>query len=59
MGDKTGVGQFLRNKPNEIWQKMKYGEPGQTPDMNAGIITTTSDLQDLYAELMNTTTYPD
>lgn len=51
----TGVGQFVRTKPNEAWFKMKFGE-GTMP---VGVIKTTSDLKDLYKALVNTTDFPD
>lgn len=55
---KTGIGQFVRQKPNEAWFKIKFGEPGT--GMNPGqFVTSTSDLKDLYKALINTTTYPD
>ncbi len=50
------LGQFVREKPHEAWFKAKFGEPGA---MNPGIITATSDLQDLYAALVNATNFPD
>jgi len=50
------AGQFVREKPNEAWFKAKFGEAGS---MDPGLITSTSDMQDLYAALVNTVTYPD
>jgi len=49
------LGQFVREKPNEAWFKAKFGEAGAMPP---GILTTTSDLQDLYAALADATNYP-
>ena len=51
------LGQFIREKPNEGWFKAKFGEPGT--GMNPGLVTATSDLQDLYAALANATNFPD
>jgi hypothetical protein len=50
------VGEFVRDKPNELWFKAKFGEPGS---MAPGLVTATSDLQDLYAALANATNFPD
>ncbi|MEE8486645.1 MAG: hypothetical protein V3S56_00655 [Gemmatimonadota bacterium] len=50
------LGQFVREKPNEAWFKAKFGEAGS---MDPGLVTSTSDLQDLYAALVNTGDYPD
>jgi mono/diheme cytochrome c family protein len=50
------VGQFAREKPNELWLKVKFGEPGK---MDAGLVTTTSDILDLYKALTDDVTYPD
>lgn len=50
------AGQFVREKPNEAWFKAKFGEAGS---MDPGLVTSTSDMQDLYAALVNTVDYPD
>lgn len=50
------IGKFAREKPNELWFKAKFGEDGA---MSSGIITATSDLQDLYAALVSTVNFPD
>lgn len=50
------LGQFVREKPNEAWFKAKFGEPGT--GMEPGLLTETSDLQDLYAALADETNYP-
>jgi cytochrome c553 len=50
------LGQFMREKPWEGWFKAKFGEPGA---MLPGLVTATSDLQDLYAALANATNFPD
>ena len=55
MGGRS-LGEFTRDKPNEMWLKAKFGEPGK---MDAGLVTSTSDLLDLYLALTNATTYPD
>ncbi len=49
------LGQFVREKPNEAWFKAKFGEAGA---MVPGLLTATSDLQDLYAALANATNFP-
>jgi mono/diheme cytochrome c family protein len=51
------VGRFIRTKPYEAWFKIKFGEPGT--GMAPGLVTATSDLQDLYAALANTTNFPE
>jgi mono/diheme cytochrome c family protein len=51
------LGQFIREKPNEGWFKAKFGEDGT--GMNPGLVTSTSDLQDLYRALANSTNFPD
>jgi mono/diheme cytochrome c family protein len=51
------LGQFARAKPNEAWFKMKFGQPGT--GMNPGLVTSTSDLQDLYKALANAGNFPD
>jgi cytochrome c553 len=51
------LGQFIREKPNEAWLKAKFGEPGA--GMAPGLVTTTSDLQDLYRALANAANFPD
>jgi mono/diheme cytochrome c family protein len=58
VGGLTGVGQFVRQKPHEAWFKVKFGEPG-TGMSPGGLITTTSDLKDLYKAVTNTVAYPD
>ncbi len=50
------LGQFIREKPNEGWFKAKFGEAGSI--MGPGLVTATSDLQDLYAALVNATNFP-
>jgi len=50
------VGLFVREKPNEAWFKAKFGEPGT--GMTPGLVSATSDLQDLYAALVDETNYP-
>ncbi len=54
IGGRT-LGQFIREKPHEAWFKAKFGEPGS---MNSGLVTATSDLQNLYAALANATNFP-
>jgi mono/diheme cytochrome c family protein len=55
LGGRT-LGRFVREKPNEAWFKAKFGEPGTI--MTPGLVTVTSDLQDLYAALANATNFP-
>jgi cytochrome c553 len=56
MGGRS-LGQFIREKPYEAWFKAKFGEPGT--GMTAGLVTATSDLQDLYAALAVAANFPD
>ena len=51
------LGQFIREKPNEGWFKAKFGEDGT--GMDPGLVTSTSELQDLYKALANSTNFPD
>ena len=46
----------MREKPNEAWFKAKFGEPGT--GMLPGLVSETSDLQDLYAALANSENFP-
>jgi cytochrome c553 len=55
IGGRT-LGQFIREKPNEGWFKAKFGEAGT--GMTPGLVTATSDLQDLYAALANAANFP-
>jgi mono/diheme cytochrome c family protein len=57
VGGKTGVGQFVRQKPHEAWFKVKFGEAGT--GMAPGLVTEISDLKDLYKALTDTAKYPD
>ncbi len=50
------VGQFVRSKPNEAWFKVKFGIPGAMP---VGLVTETSDMQNLYKALANPANFPD
>lgn len=49
------LGEYVRDKPWEAWFKAKFGEAGAMPP---GLVTSTSDLQDLYAALANETNFP-
>ena len=51
------LAQFVREKPHEAWFKAKFGEPGT--GMEPGLVSATSDLQDIYAALANATNFPD
>lgn len=53
--EEMALGQFLRSKPNESWFKIKFGVPGKMP---VGLVTETSDLQDLYRALANPVSFP-
>ena len=57
----ASLGELVRTKPNEVWHKAKFGSisDSSVADMDAGILTDTGDLADLYRALTNTTTYPD
>jgi cytochrome c553 len=55
LGGRT-LGRFIREKPNEGWFKAKFGEAGT--GMDPGLVSTTSDLQDMYAALANSTNFP-
>lgn len=50
------LGGFVRAKPNEAWFKIKFGNSGL---MTPGLITATSDLQDIYAVLADEAQFPD
>jgi mono/diheme cytochrome c family protein len=56
VGGKSGVGNYLRNKPNEMQHKVKFGQLGSS--MGA-LVTDDDDMKDLYKALTNTTKYPD
>lgn len=51
------IGQFARNKPNEVQHKVMYGQPGSP--MTGDIAVTVGQLKDLYKALSNTTDFPD
>ncbi len=55
IGGRT-LGELIRQKPNEAWFKAKFGEPGT--GMGPGLVIATSDLQDMYAALANSTNFP-
>jgi len=55
MGGRS-MGEFVREKPNEAWFKAKFGEAGT--GMSPGLVTSTTELQDLYAALVDETNYP-
>ncbi len=50
------LGVFVQEKPNELWFKAKFGEAGT--GMEPGLVSATSDLQDLYAALADEINYP-
>ena len=50
------LGLFVREKPHEAWFKAKFGEAGT--GMEPGLVSATSDLQDLYAALADETSFP-
>lgn len=51
------VGQFLRNKPNEVQQKVKFGALGTA--MPGHFDITVAQMKDLYKALTDTTAFPD
>jgi mono/diheme cytochrome c family protein len=51
------LGKFTRSKPNEVQHKIHYGQLGST--MIGEFDITLTQMQDLYKEISNTTTYPD
>lgn len=51
------LGKFTRSKPNEVQHKIHYGQLGSL--MIGEFDITLTQMQDLYKELSNTTTYPD
>ncbi len=50
------VGEFVRDKPNELQHKVKFGQPGTAMGPQ---VTDLNQIKDLYKALTNTTTYPD
>jgi hypothetical protein len=46
----------VHSKPNEAWFKVKAGVPGVMP---VGLVTETSDLQNLYSAPANPASFPD
>ena len=52
----SGVGRFLRSKPNEAWFKLKFGMTGS---MDPGTVSSTTDLKDVYKALTDATAFPD
>lgn len=51
----TGVGSFVRAKPNEAWFKIKFGNGGL---MVPGLVTSTTELKDLYKALSSSIAFP-
>jgi Cytochrome c len=49
------LGQLIREKPNEAWFKVKFGEAGK---MDPGLVTSLSALQNLYAALVVVADFP-
>lgn len=55
----AGVGSFLRAKPHEAWFKIKFGQAGSVPLMGPGLVTSATEMRDLYKALADTTAFPD
>ena len=57
----ASVGELARTKPNEVWHKLRYGVISDTSvaTMAVGLVSTPSDLADIYAALANPTAFPD
>ena len=51
------LGQFFRNKPNEAWFKVKFGQPGS--GMMPGLVSDLQQLKGLYKALANAEEFPD
>lgn len=51
------VGDFAREKPNEMWHKVKFGQLGSTMAAGWGTITE-SDIKDLYVATADITNFP-
>lgn len=55
LGGKS-LGKFGREKPNELWHKAKFGQPGSSM---AAFGSTIQELKDLYKALQDTANWPD
>ncbi len=57
----ASVGELVRTKPYEMWHKFKFGAFSDTSGvaMATGLVTDTTEMQDLYRALTNTVAYPD
>ena len=55
-GDSYTVGRHVRSKPYEDHHKFKFGQLGSAM---GSLVTDLQELQDIYAALTNSTTYPD
>ena len=55
LGGRT-LGKFGREKPNELWHKVKFGQLGSSM---AGYNSTLQELKDLYTALQDTSKWPD
>ena len=55
-GDEFTIGSFVRSKPNEAQQKIKFGQLGSAM---GSLVADDGDLSDLYKALTDTTKYPD
>lgn len=52
----AGIGGFLRAKPHEAWFKIKFGQP---PTMLPGLVTSTTEMRDLYKAIADNVAFPD
>ena len=55
LGGRT-LGKFGREKPNELWHKVKFGQLGSSM---VGFDSTLQELKDLYTALQDTSKWPD
>jgi mono/diheme cytochrome c family protein len=51
------LGALVRAKPHEAWHKVKFGEPAA--GMAPGLVTSTTDMKNLYKALADTVAFPD
>jgi len=56
-GVELSIGAFAREKPYELWHKVKFGNPGTA--MGPQGVNTLSDMKDLLSALADSDMYPD
>ncbi len=56
-GVELSIGAFARDKPYELWHKVKFGNPGSV--MTAQGVDSLSDMKDLLKALADSDAYPD